>query len=371
MKINVAKKNIIDKILQRKNKVRHYSNEVDLGEVLEEILLRADEFVPSDSGSILLDDPLLKWDKNKEGRLYFLACFGSGSEALVGTYLPDNVGIVGSTYKEGRPYLSQDVQKDGNFYSDIDKKTNFESKSIIALPIMIENSVIGVLELINRKNKVNFSHKDVAILDIFARYTSTLITNALDARRFGDLSKKDNLTGLYNDRYFFEMLFHEVKTAIDIKSDVSLIFFDLDHFKEVNDTHGHLAGSKVLKEVAIIVEEIFVGTEAAPARYGGDEFVIIMPGTSLKDAAILAEKIRAAIESNTFIPEGIRDGGPPLNIKGLITCSVGVASLVENIGIDEGIVDMEGSLLSAADRAMYKAKDLGKNRVFIAECLKK
>ena len=101
--------------------------------------------------------------------------------------------------------------------------------------------------------------------------------NALDARRFEDLSKRDNLTGLYNDRYFYERLEMETQRASDEGSDLSLIFFDLDHFKEVNDTHGHLVGSQVLKEVAIIVEEVFLDSGAASARYGGDEFVILMP----------------------------------------------------------------------------------------------
>jgi diguanylate cyclase (GGDEF)-like protein len=295
-----------------------------------------------------------------------VACFGTGSEVLVGTSIPDNVGIVGTTYCDGEPYLSEDVKKDGKFYSKIDKKTKFESRSILALPVKIEGSVIGVIELINRKEKINFDEKDLAILEIFAKYTSMLIANALDARRFEELSKQDNLTGLYNDRYFYERLAFEVEKAVDKGGELSLVFFDLDHFKEVNDTHGHLAGSRVLKEVAIIMEELLLETNAIPARYGGDEYVIIFPSFSLTEAGKYAEMIRASIAGNTFIKEG-RDGEAPLNIKGLVTCSIGVSSLRDSIKKGTDLRAIEEALISESDTAMYKAKELGKNRVCLAE----
>ncbi len=357
----IADDTIIDRILQRKNKGRHLARKVDLEGVLREILLKANEFVPSDSGSILLDDPLLKWDKEHQGRLYFMACFGVGSSGLAGTYLSDDVGIVGATYRSGAPYLSQDISKDDKFYDAIDKKTKYESKSILAMPIKINDSVVGVIELINRKEKVNYDDRDLSILEIFASYTSTLIKNALDARRFEDLSKRDNLTGLYNDRYFYERLDLETQKAIDEGSDLSLIFFDLDHFKGVNDTHGHLVGSQVLKEVAIIVEEVFLDSGAAASRYGGDEFVILMPGYSLEKSNDYGETLREAIERNIFVSEGTSPGEPPLNIEGVITCSLGIASLEKAEGNE--LKKMKAALIRAADSAMYRAKDLGKNQV--------
>ena len=357
----IADDSIIDRILQRKTKRTHPAREVDLKEVLREILLRANEFVPSDSGSILLDDPLLKWDKEREGKLYFMACFGVGSSELVGTNLPDDVGIVGATYGSGLPYLSKDVSRDDKFYDVIDKKTQYESKSILAMPIKIYDSVVGVIELINRKEKVNYDDRDLSILEIFASYTSTLIKNALDARRFEDLSKRDNLTGLYNDRYFYERLDLETQKAIDEGSDLSLIFFDLDHFKGVNDTHGHLVGSQVLKEIAIIIEEVFLDSGAAASRYGGDEFVILLPGFSLEKSNDYGETMREAIERNIFVSEGTSPGEPPLNIEGVITCSVGIASLEKEEGKE--LKELNAALIRAADSAMYRAKDLGKNQV--------
>ena len=203
----------------------------------------------------------------------------------------------------------------------------------------------------------------LSILEIFASYTSTLIKNALDARRFEDLSKRDNLTGLYNDRYFYERLEMETQRAIDGGSDLSLIFFDLDHFKQVNDTHGHLVGSRVLKEVALIINEVFLDSDAASARYGGDEFVILLPGYSLEQSSNYGETLREAIERNVFVRERPGPGEPSLNIEGVITCSVGIASLEKGEGKE--LKEMKAALIRAADRAMYRAKDLGKNRVSI------
>ena len=271
------------------------------------------------------------------------------------------MGIAGATYQSGLPYLSKDVSRDDKFYDVIDKQTQYESKSILAMPIKIDDSVVGIIELINRKEKVNYDDRDLSILEIFASYTSTLIKNALDARRFEDLSKEDNLTGLYNDRYFHERLDMETQKVIDEGSDLSLIFFDLDHFKEVNDTHGHLIGSQVLKEVAIIVEEVFLDSGAALARYGGDEFVILMPGYPLTKSNDYGETLREAIEKNVFVREGPSPGEPPLNIEGVITCSVGIASLEKEEGKE--LKKMKEALIRAADSAMYRAKDLGKNRV--------
>ncbi len=361
LEIFIAEDAIIDRILQRKTKRRHPAREVDFREVLREILLRANEFVPSDSGSILLDDPLLKWEEIPKGKLYFMACFGDGSSELAGTHLPDDVGIVGATYQSGKPYLSKEVSRDDKFYDLIDKETQYESKSILSMPIKIDDSVVGVIELINRKEEENYGNKDLSILEIFASYTSTLIKNALDARRFEELSKRDNLTGLFNDRYFYERLELETQITIDTGSDLSLIFFDLDHFKGVNDTHGHLIGSQVLKEIATIVEEVFLDSGAASARYGGDEFVILMPGCSLEESSDYGETLREAIERNVFVEEGASPGAPPLNIGGVITCSVGIASLENDDGGD--LKKMQAGLIRAADAAMYRAKDLGKNRV--------
>jgi diguanylate cyclase (GGDEF)-like protein len=366
MKIYFASNAVLAKLLNRSKKNMAIANDLDLNAVLSEILTWANRLVPSESGSILLDDPSLKWDGRGEGRLYFAACFGKGSSSLVNTFFPSNWGIAGKTYTSGNPYISEDVLSDTTFYPVIAEKIRYKTRSIICAPVLIEGSPIGVIELINRRDSMNYASDDLALLKIFAGYTATLIHNALIARSFEELSQRDNLTGLYNDRYFFHKLEHEIEKAGRSRSDVSIIFFDLDHFKGVNDAHGHLAGSTVLKEVGDILREIFHGTSAVSSRYGGDEYVVILPGMSREEAAKYAEHLRSNIGKNTFLEEKVPGIEVPLNLKGVITCSIGVASLTGNVKRGKSIRLMADALIRAADRAMYKAKEMGKDRIFVA-----
>ncbi len=367
MKINIADVPTLARLLNRKKRYGGAGFAVDLGVILSEILTWANRLVPSESGSILLDDPLLKWNPRGSGQLYFAACFGRGSRALVGTSLGEEYGIAGVTYRKGRPYISKDVQKDAKFYPAADRKTGLQSRSIICAPIVIGGAKIGVIELINRKGKANYDEHDLALLEIFAGYTATLVHNALIGRMFEELSKKDNLTDLHNDRFFFHSLEQEAMKVVRQGGDLSLIFFDLDRFKEVNDTHGHLAGSRVLKEVGDILRKIFIGVRAVLARYGGDEYVVVLPGMDIREAARYAERIRHDIAANVFLKTGDDIRGPRLNIRGVITCSVGVASISQSIKPGRIGRAVAESLIKAADSAMYDAKEHGKNRVCLAE----
>ena len=370
MRINIADLPTLTRLLNRKKKYRGAAYELNLGVILGEILTWANKLIPSEAGSILLDDPLLKWDRGSREQLYFAACYGRGSQALIGNSLSEACGIAGVTYRKGKPYISKDVMKDPKFYPEIDRRLGGRTRTIICAPIVIGGSKIGVIELINRKGRQNYDDHDLALLEIFAGYTASLIHNALIGRGFEELSKKDTLTDLHNDRYFFNNLVQEVRRAGKRGGDVSIIFFDLDRFKEVNDTHGHLAGSLVLKEVADLLQRIFAGTRAVLSRYGGDEYVIVMPDSGIKEATAYAERIRADIAGNVFLSDGDGVHEPRLYIRGVITCSVGVASLSSSVKEAGSAKDIAESLIKASDGAMYSAKEGGKNRVSIAKCIR-
>lgn len=361
MRINTAERAVLNKILERKKKEEYAPGAVDLEEVLKEILRWANRFVPSESGSILLDDPTLV-NRRKKGTLYFVACFGRGSKDLAGTTLPSNVGIVGRTYTSGSPYISKRVLEDEHFYEEIDKKTKYQTKSIICAPIKIKKSTIGVIELINRKEKVNFDQNDLELLKIFADYTSTFIQNTLDAKRFGEMSIRDNLTGLYNDRYFYDQITREVTGRIRSGGDLSLVFLDLDRFKEVNDTYGHLAGSRVLAEVGGLIAKACSKTDAIPARYGGDEFTVVLPGADLEAAVRFSEELRRTIQGRVFLRRRGPGGEKALKIKGVITASMGVASLGSSVETNGPVKGIRDALIKQADTAMYRSKKDGKNR---------
>jgi diguanylate cyclase (GGDEF)-like protein len=177
--------------------------------------------------------------------------------------------------------------------------------------------------------------------------------SALDnLRRFGraeELSVTDGLTGVFNYRYLRSALDREVARARRFREQFSIIMLDVDHLKEYNDVHGHLQGSEVLRRLAQVVMGELRSADVA-AKYGGDEFVVILPQTDRQGAQVLAERIRAAVESHEFPGEG----------EGMkITTSMGIAQYP-----DDG--ERTRDLLESADATLYRAKRSGRNRVAAA-----
>jgi diguanylate cyclase (GGDEF)-like protein len=355
----------LERFLERHKAGLSLKDEVALDLVLRQILQKAYEFVPSESGSILLDDPYRKLASRKDNELVFIATFGESSGSLVGTRLPAQHGIVGRVYQTGNPYLSADVEKDEYFYGNIDAQIGHKTHSIVAVPVYIGKHVCGVLELINRLEGKSFTRRDMTLLEIFAGYTSFTLQNALDAKRAHELAKKDDLTGLYNDRWFHVRLNETLAEARGSGKEAVLLFMDLDRFKVVNDCHGHLAGSQVLREVGFLLKRIVQRGDATVARYGGDEFVMILPETTLEEGLQVCEEIRHAVETTTFLEREWGFSMPPLHLHGILSASIGVARYVPD-GASQNSLDLERSeLLRRADMAMYHAKSLGKNQVVV------
>ncbi|MGH9458324.1 MAG: diguanylate cyclase [Thermoanaerobaculia bacterium] len=356
----------LERFLERHKASFSLRTEIDLDLILREILRKANEFVPSRSGSILLDDPLRKSPARSENDLVFIATFGEGSESLIGQSLSAAHGIVGRVYQTGQPYLSRQPRADQNFFPGIDEQLGFRTDSIVCVPIYIGKNVCGVLELINRSDGGVFTDRDMTLLEIFAGYTSFTLQNALDARRAQELAKRDDLTGLYNDRWLHVRL-SEILSDADVSgSPCALIFMDLDYFKTINDSHGHLAGSQVLREVGFILKRVVDAEGAVTARYGGDEFVIVLPGTTVDRAVSLAETLKAAITENTFIDRDYGFGMPALNLSNILSASFGVAEYVPNQRDFDSTEGRKNNLLKRADAAMYMAKSQGKGRIVVS-----
>jgi len=355
----------LDRFLERRRANPNFPLELSLAENLVEILRKANEFVPSAAGSILLDDPVVKRPSRGSNRLTFIAAFGDKSEGLLGQAIPANQGIAGHVYVTGRPYQTADAQVDDKFYPGIDRRTHYTTETLVAIPIRIEQEVCGVLELINRKGPPDFTPQDRKLLEIFASYISISIQNVLDGRQAQEIAKRDNLTGLYNDRFLHVALSQAIDDCREQDRDLSVLFLDLDFFKRVNDSHGHLAGSQVLREVGHLLEERVEEVDGLAARYGGDEFVLVLPGSDLERSVDVAETIRTEIVEATFC----RDNGDiqpeALHLSG-ITCSIGVATLRRHITEALGVDDARSTLLRLADSAMYVAKETGRNRTALA-----
>jgi len=355
----------LDRFLERRRANPNFPLELSLAENLVEILRKANEFVPSAAGSILLDDPVLKKPDREANQLTFIATFGKKSEGLLGHSIPANHGIAGHVYGTGQPYQTADAQQDQLFYDGVDRQTRYTTETLVAIPIRIEQEVCGVLELINRKGHDDFTPQDLKLLEIFASYISISIQNVLDGRQAQEIAKRDNLTGLYNDRYLHVALSQAILDSRDGNGDLAVLFLDLDFFKRVNDTHGHLAGSQVLRDVGQLLETRVGTVDGIAARYGGDEFVLVLPSNGLDQAVDVAEDIRSKILEATFCRESGEIQPEPLHLSG-ITCSIGVATLQRHITENLSVDDARSTLLRLADSAMYVAKETGRNRTAIA-----
>jgi len=354
----------IDRFLQRTRRQREDERiDVQLDVQLRDVLARANDFAPSEAGSILLDDPRIK-SGTGAGRLTFIACFGDRSSQVLGTRIPADRGIAGRIYTQGQPYLCTDVATDPFFAGEVDQMSGFKTRSVLGTPVVIGESICGVLELLNRCGEQPYVRRDLELLQTFARYISSSIQNALDAVRARALARTDALTGLANDRFLHVRLGEELEHAEESNSDLAVLFLDLDHFKSVNDRHGHLAGSRTLREVGgVLASQLPPGAFAA--RYGGDEFVVILRATDCTQAREVGEAICKRIAASVFIVAAGADV-PALNLTG-ITASIGVASYQEHMGIGGTREQRQNRLLHLADAAMYRAKAEGKNRVVVAE----
>ncbi|MBI4886730.1 MAG: GGDEF domain-containing protein, partial [Acidobacteria bacterium] len=177
------------------------------------------------------------------------------------------------------------------------------------------------------------------------------LDNALSLQRAEALSVTDDLTGLSNSRYLNLVLRREEKRSIRSGRPLSVLFIDMDGFKNVNTQHGHMAGSRALVEVAAVIRACARETDVV-ARFGGDEFSVILPDTAREGAVFVAERICDRIRAFRFLE------GDGLDVR--LTASVGVATLPD-------VTSSSEELLRAADRAMYRVKDTGKNGIFVAE----
>ena len=355
----------LERFLDRRRAKPYLSLELSLVENLTAVLRKANEFVPSAAGSILLDNPTVKWHDRREGSLTFIAAFGSRSAELVGRSIPAAAGIAGHVYLSGTTYTCQDATTDGLFYSQVDHDIQYTTRSLIAIPVRIEDSVCGVLELLNRENADGYSESDRNLLEIFAGYIAISIQNVLDGRQAQEIAKRDNLTGLFNDRYLHIALARSITECLESDRDLAVAFLDLDYFKRVNDTHGHLAGSQVLREFGQLLKETLRNSSDLAARYGGDEFVLVLPDCNLDTAVDIAEELRTQLPSMVFSSRAGEIQPEPLHLSGL-TCSIGVATLKRHLVDATSPEEAKSTLLRLADAAMYVAKETGRNRTAAA-----
>ncbi|HMF58285.1 MAG TPA: sensor domain-containing diguanylate cyclase [Pyrinomonadaceae bacterium] len=224
-------------------------------------------------------------------------------------------------------------------------------RRVMAVPLASGERVIGVLEAVREGTGArSFTKSEASLISALAVPIASALANSVRIAEAERLSQTDDLTKLHNARYLRQYLVGEIRRSRRYNSHVTALFLDIDDFKKINDEHGHLVGSHVLMEVAAVLLLAVRDTDVV-SRYGGDEFVIVLPETNIEQAAYVAERMRRKISNYSF------NGGRSLSLT--ITVSCGVASFPENAQSPQ-------QLVACADSAMYEAKAAGKNCVQFA-----
>ncbi len=314
----------------------------NIDEILSVVVEKIQELLEPKNWSLLLVEP-------ETGKLTFKVAVGDGADKILGTTMKLGEGIAGWVAKEQKPLLVPDVSLEKRFSPRVDRMTKFDTHSVICVPLVVRGICHGVIELINNIEESSFSEEDLLLLTTMSDYTAIALENAAFIQRVEELTITDDLTGLYNSRFLQSRIDYEVNRASRFNTDLSMIFLDLDLFKHVNDKHGHLMGSKMLKEVAELLIKNTRNIDMV-CRYGGDEFVILMPETSKKNALLVANKLRNAVKKNEFLTDA--------GITYRLTSSFGVASY-------PGDAKSKNELIEMADNAMYRIKN--KDRDGVAE----
>ncbi len=280
--------------------------------------------------------------KDKRKNLFYRARIEGSVENYHPKAIPvSGMGLIRKVFDIGEEITVKDIVKREDY-----KPLYTGSRSLAVLPLTSHGQNHGVL-FAESSIKDDFNQKDMQVLTAVARSAGLAIENAELHRKTEELTVIDELTGIYNYRYFVRKLQEEKRRALRYSLPLSLIMVDIDFFKKLNDNYGHETGNKILKRLSVIIKSCIRDVDIF-ARYGGEEFVIILPQTPESEAFNIGERTRKAVEEEVF---GVGKAG---DLK--ITISLGVSSFPENGKSHE-------ELLSVTDQALYRAKGEGRNLV--------
>lgn len=309
------------------------TSSLDLQEILNVIMEKVSLLLKPHTWSLLLVD-------EGSGELVYEIAVSPSAERLKGVRLSRGEGIAGWVSVQGEPQLIPDISGDEHVTPLPEYRIHPPARSVLCVPVKSKNRTLGVMELVNTVEERVFDEADLKILSTIADYAAIAIENAYYFKKVNELAITDDLTGLYNSRHFHYLLDYEVERASRYDADLSLVFIDLDYFKKINDSYGHLVGSRLLTEVGHIIIRHIRKVDIA-ARYGGDEFVIVLPNVPKGGAYSMAAKMRRVFNAHDFLAEE----GYRINL----TASFGIASFPEDA---RSKID----LISLADKAMYEVK---------------
>jgi diguanylate cyclase (GGDEF)-like protein len=284
---------------------------------------------------------------DSDNALAIVATLGYPRSLVEHLRIASGEGVLGRAYQTGRPMVG-DSAKEGS------RRLRYQTDSYMVVPVLAGGERLAVIALTDRADGMPFDARDFQAVRLFAAAAAPAFTRERlrhQLQELTELATVDPVTGLFNRRYFETRLEAEAERARRQDQDLALLLIDIDNFKHVNDTRGHLEGDRTLRDVADVLRA-GVRIFDVCARYGGEEFVIVMPDASLQVAQQVAERIRLRIERR-FAHDAPR-----------VTVSIGVGMLGPHAAADD--------LIDIADRALIAAKAAGKNLVWTgSEALKR
>ena len=319
------------------------TSSLDLDSILQTIMEKMAEYFRPDTWSLLMVD-----EAHEE--LYFAIAVGDKAEALKNARLKVGEGIAGWVAKHGEARIVPDVRRDPYFTSRADDATKWETRSVICVPLRSKLRVLGVIQLVN-VDMERFKEPELFVLRALCDYAAIAIENSKWVEKIQKLTIIDDCTGLYNARHLYKTLETEVYRSSRFGYEFSVLFIDLDHFKSVNDTHGHLIGSKVLTEIGYLIKAQLRLIDFA-FRYGGDEFVVLLPQTGKDQALVVARRLRDGLRASSFCQEE----GLNLNVR----ASIGVASYPHDARSAHDVIRQ-------ADGTMYMVKNSTRDNIAVAQ----
>ena len=322
---------------------RRLSRSRGLRDVYEAIIHRMPMAVGARIAALAVPDPA-------DGRLTIVATYGYPRELVEHLRIEPRSGVFGSVFQNGRALLVRELDQSTGARR---RRPRYRTDSFIAMPLVGGRAVLGVICVTDRSDDQPFTTEDMAILRAMAAPAALALGREhalVQAEGYALTAAIDPLSGAFNRRHFHVRLEEELQRSRRHALSLGFLMIDIDDFKGVNDSFGHLAGDAVIKDVAEILRRS-VRVFDVCARFGGEEFAIIMPGSVVESAAMVAERIRERIEAYRPTDRGLE--------KISLTVSIGLAVSSPGMSAHE--------LIDTADRALYLAKRAGKNRVRVAE----
>lgn len=317
------------------------SSILNLRELIDFIVKKATEVLRCQKSSLMLLD-------EETGKLFIRGALGIPEEIIRSTQVKKGEKIAGWIAKHGEPMLVEDIETDPR--TKRGNRPHYFGKSFISLPLIHKDKVRGVLNIADKKEYGEiFNEDDLKYISIITNYAAIALENARLYKEVKDLAITDGLTGLFNHRYFQEQLAKEINRARRYSRALSLVMFDIDNFKGFNDRYGHLTGDAILRGIANILKNNAREVDIV-CRYGGEEFMVILPETDTTGARFIADKIREAVGTQLSVE-------PELQNVGEVTISGGVTQYELKMEKEE--------FIHTTDVALYQAKKEGKNRICV------